>query len=76
MRKLTNFKEGDKVWIERTDFVENVDMIRNVQTIESIIDVPVTIDDDIEVLVQSINIVGSAYLYDGGDLRLADEYQI
>ena len=70
MRKLTDFKKGDKVWIERTDYVENVDMIRNPQTIENVTDVPVTIDGE-WVIIQSIDIVGSGYMYNGEELKYA-----
>ena len=71
MRKLSDFKIGDKVWIERTDYVENVDMIRNPQTIENITHVEVT-DNGEDVLIQSIDIEGSCYMYTGADLRLAE----
>ena len=69
MRKLTCFYVGQKVWIERTDFVENVEMIRNPQVIENITLVPVTLDDGEDVYVQSIDIKGSKYLYTGEDLK-------
>lgn len=71
-RLLTDFEVGDRVWIERTEYVETVDMIRNPQVIENITLVPVTLEDGEEVYIQSIDIAGSGYIYDGGDLRLAE----
>ena len=73
MKKLSNFKVGQKVWIERTDFVENVDMIRKPQTIESITEVPVTLANGEWIRIQSIDIVGSVYIYNGEDLRAYKE---
>lgn len=72
MRKLTNFEVGDKVWIERTEFVENVDLICNPQIIERIMDVPVVLDTGEEVYIQSIDIKGSDFMYIGEELRKAD----
>jgi hypothetical protein len=69
MKKLSNFKVGDKVWIERTEFVETVDMIRNPQVIESIIDVPLTHNGE-RVILQDITIKGSGFIYTGEDLKL------
>ena len=73
MKKLSNFKVGQKVWIERTDFVENVDMIRKPQTIESITEVPVTLANGEWIRIQSIDIVGSVYIYNGEDLSAYEE---
>lgn len=72
MCKLSDFKVGDKVWIERTEFVETVDMIRNPQVIENITEVPVTLENGEWVLTQTIDIKGSCYIYDGNDLRLVE----
>ena len=43
---MDKFKPGDKVWIERTDFVENADMIRNIQVVEKVYDVPCNDEPD------------------------------
>jgi len=61
---LTRFEPGDKVWIERTEYVENVDMIRNVQTVESAMDC-VTDEPDSQV----IYLVGSDYIFFNEDLK-------
>ncbi len=61
---LTRFEEGDKVWIERTDYVENVDLIRKVQTVDYAIDVPTDEPDS-----QAIYIVGSDFIYSNEDLK-------
>ena len=65
------FYVGQKVWIERTNFVESVDMIRNPQTIEDITPIPVTDNDGKEIITYSIDIVGSGYIYTEIDLRPA-----
>ena len=59
------FKKGDKVWIERTEFVENVDLIRYVQVVESVAHVPTEDEPDS----QMIHIVGSDYIYSNDDLK-------
>jgi hypothetical protein len=74
-RQLTYFEVGDRVWIERTEFVETVEMIRTPQVIENITLVPVTLEDGEPVYIQSIDIKGSGYIYDGSDLKLAEYYE-
>ena len=61
---LTRFEEGDKVWIERTDYVENVDLIRKVQTVEEVIDIETDEPNS-----QYIYIVGSDFIYSNEDLK-------
>ena len=63
--KLVKFKAGDKVWIERTEFVESVDLIRNVQTVDYVVDVPT---DGLNS--QVIYLVGSRFMYGNNDLKL------
>lgn len=70
MRKLSDFKVGDMVWIERTEFVESVDLIRNPQKISEIEEIEVTIADE-RVILQSITLENSAYMYTGEDLKPA-----
>ncbi len=62
---MERFKAGDRVWIERTDFVENADMIRNVQVVENVYDVPCSDEPDS----QCINIVGSKFIFGNEDLK-------
>lgn len=56
------FKVGDKVWIERTEFVENAQMIREPQIIECIDYAEVT-EYGVHKLSQIITIKGSSFLY-------------
>jgi len=60
---MTRFKTGDKVWIQRTEFVENVDLIKNVQTVQYVIDVPITDENMLGSTSQAIYIVGSDFIY-------------
>lgn len=58
------------VWLENPDYAENVQMFREPQEIEAIDEVPVTIGGA-EVLLQSITIKGSGFMYQGSDFKLA-----
>ena len=69
------FKVGQKVWIDRTEYVENVDMIRNPQTIENITPVPVT-DEGKDIITFSIDIVGSCFIYSETDLRPLEDTNV
>ena len=64
------FKVGDKVWIERTEFVENVQMIREPQIIECI-DYSEVVEHGVHKLSQIITIKGSRFLYDEDDIKIA-----
>ena len=68
---MTIFKDGDRVWIQRTECVENVDMIRKVQIVEKVYDMPCDDEPD----AQAIDIVGSDYLYNNEDLIHEGEKQ-
>ena len=68
MSNMTRFKTGDKIWIQRTEFVENVDLIKNVQTVQYVIDVPITDENMLGSTSQAIYIVGSAFIYSNEDL--------
>ena len=59
---MDKFKKGDKVWIQRVEFVDNVEMIRNVQTISEVMEIP-GLDS------QAIYIKGSRYLFTEKDLK-------
>ena len=61
---LVRFEAGDKVWIERTEFVENVDMIRSVQTVESVMDCETDEPNS-----QVIYLIGSDYIFSNEDLK-------
>ena len=68
--KLSNYKVGDKVWLENPDFAENVEMFRVPQEIEAIDEVEVTIGNT-WVIVQSITLKGSGFIYHGSDFKKA-----
>jgi len=61
---LERFESGDKVWIERIDYVENVDMIRNVQTVDYVIDCLTDKPNS-----QAIYLVGSSFIFSNEDLK-------
>jgi hypothetical protein len=63
------YRVGDKVWIERTEFVEHVDMIREPQVIEDIQYVEVVDERNRECLAQSITLKGSAFIYSHDDIK-------
>ena len=61
---LEHFESGDKVWIERTEYVETVEQIRTVQTVDYAVDVDTT-----EAGSQAIYLVGSDFIYSNEDLK-------
>jgi hypothetical protein len=66
---------GDKVWIDRTEFVENAQMIREVQTIESVMPIPLTDQFGNAMVGYAIYLVGSGFVYTEEELRPAEGYK-
>jgi hypothetical protein len=73
---MEKFKSGDKVWIQRTEYVENVDLIKSVQTVDYAIDVPINDENMLGATGQAIYLVGSSFIYSNEDLVKEKNYEL